>query len=282
MTGFERISVRPIAGALGAEIGGVDIASGLDDVTIGEIRQALLDYLVIFFRDQDLDDESHKAFARRFGDIFVHPNFNTGEGDPEIVLLVRKPGDQSVAGEEWHSDTTMMAAPPMGAILYAIEAPPYGADTLFANQYLAYEALSDGMQSMLSGLKAVHSDIKVAGPQAAKNAKRTSKVREDPDWRPTENAHPVVATHPETGRKGLFLNTVYAQRFEGMTEAESRPLLDFLQEHGNRPEFTCRFAWRNGSIAFWDNRCVLHNAMWDYFPQRRSGYRVTVCGDRPV
>lgn len=278
MTGFERISVRPIAGALGAEIGGVDIASGLDDVTIGEIRQALLDYLVIFFRDQDLDDESHKAFARRFGDIFVHPNFNTGEGDPEIVLLVRKPGDQSVAGEEWHSDTTMMAAPPMGAILYAIEAPPYGADTLFANQYLAYEALSDGMQSMLSGLKAVHSDIKVAGPQAAKNAKRTSKVREDPDWRPTENAHPVVATHPETGRKGLFLNTVYAQRFEGMTEAESRPLLDFLQEHGNRPEFTCRFAWRNGSIAFWDNRCTKHLALNDVPQFHRNMRRVQIAG----
>ena len=276
--GFERINVKPLSGAIGAEIGGVDIAAGVDDRTIAEIRRALLDHLVIFFRDQTLDDASHKAFARRFGDLFIHPNFNLGQADPEIVRLVRKPGDTSVAGEEWHADTTMMAEPPMGAILYGIEVPPYGADTLFANQYLAYDALSDGLKRMIADLKAVHSDILVAGPQAAKNARRSSKVREDENWRPTEHVHPVVATHPETGRKGLFVNKVYVQRFEGMTEPESRPLLNYLCELGDRPEFTCRFAWRNGSIAFWDNRCTKHIALNDVPQYHRRMQRVQIAG----
>jgi taurine dioxygenase len=278
MRGYDRITVTPLSGAIGAEIGGIDIASGLDDATVAEIRQALLDHLVIFFRDQMLDDATQVAFGRRFGELFVHPNYDFGQANPEIVRLVRAPGDTSVAGEEWHADTTMMAAPPMGAILYAIEVPPYGADTLFANQYLAYETLSDGMKRMLAPLRAVHSDIRVAGPQAAKNATRTSKVREDANWRPTVHSHPVVATHPETGRKSLFLNRSYTLRFEGMTDAESRPLLDFLLDHGNRPEFTCRFAWRPGSIAFWDNRCTKHIALNDVPQFGRNMRRVQIVG----
>lgn len=278
MARHDRITVQPIAGAIGAEIGGVDIGAGVDDDTIAEIRQALLDHLVIFFRDQSFDDAAHKAFARRFGDIFIHPNYNLGTGDPEIVWLRREPGDNSVAGEDWHADTTMMAAPPMGAILYAVEVPPYGADTLFANQYLAYETLSQGMQEMLGRLRAVHSDILVAGPQAAKNAARTSKVREDANWRPTVNVHPVVATHPETGRKSLFVNKAYTLGFEGMSEAESRPLLDYLLAHGDRPEFTCRFAWRKRSVAFWDNRCTKHIALNDARQCRRHMRRVQIAG----
>ena len=278
MSTFKRITVQPLSGALGAEISAVDIAGGVDDDTIAEIRQALLNHQVIFFRDQTLDDDTHKAFTARFGDIFVHPNYDTGVGDPQIVRLIREPGDTSVAGEEWHTDTTMMAQPPMGSILYALEAPPYGADTLFANQYLAYETLSHGMKAMLGKLKAVHSDILVAGPQAAKNSRRSSKVREDANWRATENAHPVIATHPETGRKCLYVNIAYTQRFENMSEEESKPLLNFLFEHGNRPEFTCRFAWRNGSIAFWDNRCTKHLALNDVPQFRRRMQRVQVAG----
>lgn len=278
MTKFERITVKPLSGALGAEIGGVNIAAGIDDAAIAEIRQALLDYLVVFFRDQTLDDISHKAFASRFGNIFRHPNFNLGKGDPEIVRLVREPGDASVVGEEWHTDTTMMAEPPMGAILHGIEVPPYGADTLFANQYLAYDSLSDGMKTMLARLKAVHSDILVAGPQAARNANRATKVREDDNWRPTENVHPVVATHPETGRKCLFVNKSYTQRFEGMTPEESRPLLEYLWEQGSKPEFTCRFAWRDGSVAFWDNRCTRHLALNDVPQFGRRMRRVQIAG----
>ena len=280
MTRFNRIEVKPIAGAIGAEVDGVDIAAGVDDETVAEIRQALLDHLVIFFRDQEFDDATHVDFTRKFGDIFIHPNYDLGQKDPEIVRLVRAPGDKSVAGEEWHTDTTMMAAPPMAAILFAHEVPPYGSDTLFANQYLAYETLSDGLKNTLSGMRALHSDMKVAGPQAAKNAKRTSKVREDSNWRPTESYHPVIRTHPETGRKCLFVNFAYTIRFEGMTVEESEPLLDYLLEHGNRPEFTCRFDWRPGSIAFWDNRCTKHIALNDNNAYGRRMRRTQVAGDK--
>lgn len=273
------IEVAPIAGALGAEISGVDVAQELDDGVIGEIRQALLDHGVIFFRDQTLSVDRHKAFTRRFGDIFIHPNYNGVSADPEIVDIKREPGDRKIVGEDWHTDTTMVSDPPMGAILYAIEVPPYGGDTLFANQYLAYEALSDGLKRTLEGLKAIHTDRMVAGPQAGMNAQRSTKVREDSAWRETISVHPVVRTHPETGRKLLFVNRSYTVGFEGWTEAESRPLLDFLLEHGHRPEFTCRFRWTNGAIAFWDNRCTKHLAVHDAGPFRRIMRRTQISGD---
>jgi taurine dioxygenase len=278
MTEYQQIAVAPIAGALGAEIDGVNVADELDDGVIDEIRRALLDHLVIFFRGQTLPVARHKAFSRRFGDLFIHPNFQLGQEDKEMVYLLRQPGDTSVAGEQWHADTTMMETPPMGAILYALETPQYGGDTLFANQYLAYEALSDGMQDMLGGLKAVHSDIRVAGPQAGVNAKRTSKVRDDANWRPTVQAHPIVRVHPETGRKCLFVNPVYTMHIEGMTEAESAPILAFLYQHQCRPEFTCRFRWQTGSIAFWDNRCTVHLAIHDNSDCVRHMQRTQIAG----
>ena len=277
-----RIEVRPIAGACGAEIEGVKIGEDLDDATIGEIRDELNRHCVIFFRDQDFDAEQHKTFARRFGEIFVHPNYRGMQDDDEIVMVRREPGDKHIVGEDWHADTTMVEAPPMGAILYAIEVPPYGGDTCFANQHLAYETLSAGMKRMLAGLRAVHSDRMVAGPQAGRNAHRSTKVREDAGWQETLNSHPVVRTHPETGRKLLFVNRSYTVGFEGMTEAESRPLLDYLLEHGNRPEFTCRFRWEQGSVAFWDNRSVKHLAVHDAGPHRRLMRRIQIAGDRPV
>jgi len=273
-----QIEVRPIAGSIGAEIHNVDVGEDLDDATIADIRKALLDHCVIFFRNQKLDAERHKAFTRRFGEIFIHPNYKGMQADPEIIVITREPGDQRIVGEEWHADTTMMPEPPMGAILYAIEVPPYGGDTLFANQYQAYEALSEGMKKMLSGLKAVHSDRKVAGPAANRNAQRSTKVREDADWRETVSAHPVVATHPETGRKLLYVNASYTTGFAGMTEEESRPLLDYLLDHGHRPEFTCRFRWETGSIAFWDNRCSKHLAIHDAGPFRRVMRRTQIAG----
>jgi taurine dioxygenase len=276
-----QIEVRPIAGSIGAEIHNVDVSQDLDDRTIGDIRKALLDHCVIFFRDQKLDTERHKVFTRRFGKIFIHPNYKGMQADPEIVQITREPGDKRIVGEDWHADTTMMPEPPMGAILYAIEVPPYGGDTLFANQYQAYEALSEGMKRMLSGLRALHSDRKVAGPQANRNSQRSTKVREDADWRETVSAHPVVVKHPETGRKLLYVNRSYTQGFEGMTEEESRPLLDYLLEHGHRPEFTCRFRWETGSLAFWDNRCAMHNAINDYHGHRRVMHRITLAGDKP-
>jgi taurine dioxygenase len=278
----QSLDVQPISGALGAEVRGVDLGTSLDDATIAAIRQALLDHCVIFFRDQRFDAEQHKALARLFGEIFIHPNYAGTQADPEIVLMRREPGDTKIVGEEWHTDTTMVAEPPMGAILYAIETPPYGGDTLFANQYLAYETLSDGMKRMLAGLRAIHTDRKVAGPAARMNAQRSTKVREDDAWRETISAHPVVRTHPETGRKCLFVNHSYTVGFEGMTEEESRPLLGFLLEHGHRPEFTCRFRWTDGAVTFWDNRCVKHLAIKDSGPFRRYMRRVQVAGDKPV
>ena len=275
-----RLEIQPIAGALGAELHGVDLGSDLDDATVAEIRQALLDHCVIFFREQELDAVQQKTLARRFGDIFIHPNYYGTQIDPEIVEIRREPGDTKVVGEDWHTDTTMMAEPPMGAILYAIEVPPYGGDTLFANQYVAYESLSEGMKRLIGGLRAVHSDRMVAGP-SVNNAGRTTRARADADWKETVNVHPVVRTHPETRRKLLYVNYSYPVGFEGMTEDESRPLLSFLLEHGHRPEFTCRFRWTKGAVAFWDNRCVKHLAVNDAQPFRRLMRRVQIAGDRP-
>jgi taurine dioxygenase len=236
---------------------------------------------VIFFREQSLTVEQHKDFARRFGDIFIHPNFAGTGADPEVVEVRREPGDRMIVGEDWHTDTPMMARPPMGAILYAVETPPFGGDTMFANQYLAYETLSEGMKRMLAPLRAIHSDRNSAGPNSIRNQYRASKVRTDSEWRETVNLHPVIGTHPETGRKMLFVNRAYTMAFEGMTEAESKPLLEFLFAHGNRLEFTCRFRWEKGSVAFWDNRCTRHIALHDAGPFRRLMRRIQLSGDQP-
>lgn len=273
------LDIRPLSGAGGAEIFGVDVAQDLDDDAIREIRDALNEHCVVFFRDQELDVARHKAFARKFGPIFIHPNYGGMGDDPEVVMVRREPGDTGHIGEEWHTDTTMVAEPPMGAILYGIEVPPYGGDTLFANQYLAYEALSPAMKKMLEGVRAVHSDITEAGPLAGrKNKGRSTKHRDDDTWRETRNLHPIVRTNRETGRRSLFVNAANTIGIEGMTEAESKALLDFLLEHGHRPEFTFRFRWQKGSIAFWDNRSTKHIALGDTGPFRRLMRRIQVGG----
>ena len=277
------IEVKPLATSVGAEVFGVDLSGNVSDAVINSVRQALLDHGVIFFRDQSLDVNAHKRLARRFGEIFIHPNFNTGEGDPEVVNIVRKPGDTHIVGEEWHTDTTMMAEPPMGALLYAIEVPPVGGDTLFSSQTVAYDRLSDGMKALIEPLKCVHTDRKVAGPNSPMaKAKRSTKARFDDAWRETRNAHPVVRTHPETGAKCLFVNHSYSIAFEDMTEEESQPLLDWLMEWGHRPEFTCRFRWEKGSLAFWDNRCVKHLALHDVHGHERIMRRIQIAGGRVV
>lgn len=277
------ISVAPLSGACGAEITGIDLARNLTDAAVAEIRAALNQHGVVFFRDQAFDDATHKAIARRFGPLFIHPNFRgTGSADPEIVWVKREPHDTSVVGEQWHADTTMCAAPPMGALLHGIEVPGCGGDTMFAHQAAAYDALGDGMKAMLHGLRAWHSDRMVAGPQAGMNAKRSTKVRDGADWVETRSLHPVVRTHPETGRRMLFVNASYTTGFEDMTEAESRPLLDFLMQHSHRLDFTCRFRWRPSSLAFWDNRATLHIALNDTGQQRRVMRRVQIAGDVPA
>ena len=191
--------VSPLSSAIGAEISGVDLSRDVSDAVIGEIHQALLDHCVIFFREQEIDTEQHKRLAKRFGDIFIHPNFNTGDHDPEVVTIHRKPDDELIVGEDWHTDTTMMAEPPMGALLYALDVPEFGGDTLFANQYLAYESLSDGMKELLGGMRCIHTDRKVAGPDSrVAKFKRSTAVRLDDEWCETRNSHPVIRTHPET------------------------------------------------------------------------------------
>ena len=273
------MQIDRLSTALGARITGIDLARDLNDSRAGEIRAALNEYGVLQIPDQQIDDDQHKAIARYFGDIFIHPNFNTGDHDPELVWVVRNPGDTRIVGEEWHADTTMMSSPPMGALLYGQEVPPAGGDTLFAAQWLAYDALSDGMKRTLDSLACVHSDRKVAGPAAALNGKRATVVREDADWQPTSNIHPVVHTHPESGRRCLFVNHSYSVRFDGWSESESRPLLEWLMDWGHRPEFTCRLSWAPGTMVFWDNRSTKHFAVNDVREGRRVMRRVQISGE---
>jgi taurine dioxygenase len=273
------IEIRPLAGAIGAEIFGVDLSAPLDGETVAAIRRAWLDHLVVCFRDQELPPAEFLAFARRFGQPIEYPFVKGIEGFPEITPVVKLEQERVNFGGLWHSDTTYLEIPPMGTMLVAREVPRHGGDTLFANMYLAYESLSPGMRRLLDGLVAVNSSAKAD----------TTKTREDrmrdganPAARKEYVAeHPVVRTHPETGRKALYVNGGHTVRFKGMTEEESAPLLNFLFAHQTRPEFTCRFRWDVGSLAFWDNRCAQHNPINDYHGFRRVMHRVTLAGDRP-
>jgi taurine dioxygenase len=276
MTTFD---IKPIAGALGAEIAGVDLASELDAGTVAAIRRAFLDHLVIFFRDQDLPPERFLAFARRLGAPVDYPLVKGIDGYPEIIRVAKLENETVNFGGIWHSDTTYLETPPMGTMLVAREVPPVGGDTLFANMYLAYEALSDGMKRLLEGLKGVSTSVKADATKT-----REDRIKSDPTTQSRHEflaEHPVVRTHPETGRKALYVNVAHTVRFAGMTEAESAPILGYLFQHQVRPEFTCRFAWRAGSLAFWDNRAVQHNPVNDYHGYRRVMHRITLAGDHP-
>lgn len=274
------IDVRPVAGALGAEIHGIDLSQALDDGIVSQVRQTLLDHLVIFFRDQTLSPAGLVGFARRFGPIGHYPFLKGLPEQPEVIEVLKLEHERVNFGGIWHSDTTYLETPPMGSLLYAVEVPPAGGDTLFANMYLAYEALSDGMKRMLGDLRAISSSAK-----ADVSRTREDRIASSPGkaaLEAFETSHPVVRTHPETGRKALYVNVAHTSRFDGMTEAESRPLLEFLFRHQVQPEFTCRFRWQKGSLAFWDNRAAQHNPINDYHGHRRRMHRVTIEGDRPV
>ncbi len=277
--GKVQFDVSPIAGALGAEIAGVDLARDLDDDVVAEIRRVWLEHLVIFFRDQMLPPEALLRFARRLGQPAEYPFIKSIEGFPEIIPVLKLEHEKVNFGGLWHSDTAYLAKPPMGTVLVAREVPPYGGDTQFANMYLAYETLSEGMKRMLQGLIAVNSSAK-----ADVTRTREDRMREDArsDAKQVYVAeHPIVRTHPETGRKALYANCGHTVRFKDMTEAESAPLLNYLFEHMTRPELTCRFRWRPGSVAVWDNRCTQHNPVNDYHGFRRLMHRITLAGDAP-
>lgn len=279
----ETIQATPIAGALGAEITGVSLADDLSDETIAAIRAALLEHLVVFFRDQELTPEKQIAFARRFGALEEH-DFVKGLPDhPEIIRVLREADETSMNfGGAWHSDVTHQERPAMGSVLYALDVPAHGGDTLFANQYLAYETLSPGLRRMLDGLTAIHTARGPFGPDGRSTTNWRNMQVETNEKALEEMEHPVVRTHPETGRKCLFVNRTFTVRFKDMTERESQPLLEFLFEHASQESFTCRFHWTPGAIAFWDNRAVLHYALNDYSGHRREMHRVAISGDRPV
>jgi len=244
---------------------------------VTELRQAWLQHLVIFFRDQPLTSEQYLAFAQHFGAPADYPMLKGIAGFPKIIEVKKLEHERVNFGGLWHSDTTYLDTPPMASMLLARETPPHGGDTLFANMYLAWDALSDAMRRMLRELKAVNSSAKA---DASKT--REDRVRADGKPAPEFSAeHPVARTHPETGRVALYVNPGHTVRFSGMTEEESRPLLDYLFQHQVRPEFTCRFGWRPGSIALWDNRCTQHNPVNDYHGYRRVMHRITLAGDRP-
>jgi len=273
------ITLQPIAGALGAEISGVDLAKELSDDTVAAIRRAWLDHLVIFFRDQDLSPPQFLAFARRFGTPIEYPFVKGLDEFPEIIPVLKLEQERVNFGGIWHSDTAYLDVPPMASMLVAREVPPAGGDTLFANMYAAYETLSDGMKRVLEGLVAINSsanaDVSRTREDRIKDSAR-SGAREE-----YVAAHPVVRVHPETGRRALYVNVAHTVRFEGMTLEESVPILDYLYRHQVRPELTCRFRWRPGSLAFWDNRCAQHNAVNDYAGFQRLMHRVTLAGDTP-
>ena len=277
---YRTIEVRRVAGALGAEVHGVDLSRLPGKDVIAEIRRAYLEHLVIFFRGQDLSLEAYMAFARAMGTPVEYP-FVKGLPDfPQVIEVKKLEHEKSNFGGVWHSDTAYLDQPPMGSMLLAREVPPFGGDTLFANQTIAWESLSAGLKAALVGLKAVNTSAKAD----------VSKTREDrlqtdgrADARKSyETEHPVARTHPETGRKALYVNTAHTSRFSGMTEEESAPLLGYLFQHQVKPEFTCRFVWQPGSLAFWDNRCAQHNPVNDYHGYRRIMHRITLAGDTPA
>lgn len=287
-----RIHVDKVTTNIGAEISGVDLSKPLDDESFQAIHDALMDNLVIFFRDQEITPQQQAEFGKRFGDLHIHPGapilreespgypilgdlthipYAYGiEGQPGVLAIYADKNSKRIAGEEWHSDVSCDAEPPMGSILRLTEVPPTGGDTLFSSMYAAYDALSDRMKAFLDPLTAIHD-----GGAYGKNFENQGGKAQP------RSEHPIVRTHPVTKRKALFVNRTFTSRIVGLGVAESDAVLQLLFRHCEQPVFQCRFRWQKNSVAFWDNRCAMHNAMWDYYPHRRHGYRVTIQGDKP-
>ena len=274
---FKRIRVSPVAGALGAEVSGVDLAD-LDDETTREVHDAWMHHQVLFFRDQDLTHDQHKAFGLRFGSLHIHPFLQPlkADGHPEFIVL-ESDAERPFVAAGWHSDVTFEESPPMGSILRCVEAPPYGGDTMWSSMYAAYDALSQTMRELLSGLVAIHDTQKTFSrpgyARAAPGARQADEV--------VSAEHPVIRTHPVTGRKVIFVNSAFTLAIKGMKPHENEALLGFLYSHIDRPEFHCRFRWQKNSIAMWDNRCTQHRVIGDNLSAHRRMERITIEGDRP-
>ena len=271
---YDTMTIEKLTPIIGAEIDGIDLSQPLGNRQIDELHRALAENLVIFFRDQHLSEDQHLTFGRLFGELHIHPAAPSVAGKPELMIIHADKDSPRANGEGWHSDVSCDTAPPMGSILYIRKCPPHGGDTLFASMYAAYDALSDRMKTYLDGLTAEHSGDHYRGQYA------NYGIADKAEYPRAE--HPVVRTHPVTGKKALYVNKGFTRRIIGVPLDESEGILDYLYEHMANPLFQCRFRWQENSIAFWDNRCVQHHAMWDYWPHTRSGNRVTVRGDRPV
>lgn len=284
MSAYRRIRVAPIAPALGADVTGVDLASGPDDRALAEIRRAFDAHLLLRFRGQDLDEAAQLRFSAAFGAPMRLPYIEPLATHPEIIAVLKEADERSISvfGGMWHADFSFLAQPPGASILYALEVPEQGGDTLWASGYAAYDALSGGMRALLDRLEAMHSGhVYGAARSPTASGLRVSRSigisRNNPEA-DVEHAHPVVALHPRSGRRTLFVNPIYTTRLRGMSERESAPLLRFLYAHATRPEFACRLRWRAGDVVVWDNRCTLHLAINDYDGQRRLLHRTAVAG----
>ena len=272
---YETITVDKLTPIIGAEIAGIDLSQPMSNRQQDEVHRALAENSVIFFRDQHISHDQHLAFGRMFGDLHIHPAAPTEPGHPELMIIHADKDSPRANGEGWHTDVSCDVEPPMGSILYIRKSPPRGGDTLFASMYAAYEALSHRMKHYLEGLTAMHD-----GEDAYRGTYANHGVADKPTYPRAE--HPVIRTHPVTGKKALYVNRGFTKRIVGIPRDESSAILRYLWEMAEDPLFQCRFRWRENSIAFWDNRSVQHRAMWDYWPHTRSGHRVTVAGDRPV
>ena len=278
------IEIKPLTPVIGAEMLGIDLCGQLSDDDIDMIREALNVHQVLFFRDQPLTPDQHLAFGRRFGELHVHPSTRALPRDQWQELLPIEVDENSGQnpGGRWHADVTCDEKPPYASILHLTTVPECGGDTMFSSMYKAYEALSEPMKKYLGQLTATHD-----GAPGYHHLQEKNQRQEKNQWQREKSvyprtSHPIVATHPYSGRKMLYVNSVFTTHIDGVPKAESDAILNFLYEHVDRPEFQCRFRWETNSIAFWDNRACQHLAIWDYRPARRSGLRVTIRGDKPV
>ncbi len=272
---YSTIQATPVTPRIGAEISNIDLTAALTNQQVEDLHLALAEHQVVFFRNQKINLAQQKTLGRHFGELHIHPNRPGPEGHPEILPIHADGQSKRANGENWHSDVSCDEEPPLGSILHLHTVPPVGGDTLFASQSAAYDALSPAFKTFLEGLTATHS-----GDRPYRHTNRLLGI-DDRDRVFPQAMHPLVRTHPVTGRKALFANPVFTTHINDLSEEESRSVLEFLYAHSTKPAFQVRFRWQPDSVAFWDNRAVQHIAMWDYFPQVRSGYRVTIKGDRP-
>jgi len=278
---YRKITVHPTGAALGAELRGVDLSEPLDDETFAEVHRAWLEHLVIFFRDQRLTPGQQAAFARRFGELDVYPYVEPVPGHPEVIPIIKKPEGVFNFGGAWHTDTTYTERPPKGTMLYAIQVPSSGGDTMYANMYAAWEALPEDKQRELRALRGVFTPSKVHGKDGyySRADYPMDKAQAlDPSYRVE---HPVARTHPETGRCALYFSAPHMDGFSGMSEEAGRELLGYLFGHATQPALTFRLKWQPGTLTLWDNRCVQHYALNDYDGEQRVMHRITIKGDRP-